>query len=41
MWVDIEKYVTEMWSVIDWIDLAQDKGQWRAPVTTVMKLRVP
>jgi hypothetical protein len=25
---------------IDWIDLAQDKDQWRAPVNTVMNLRV-
>jgi hypothetical protein len=26
---------------MDWIDLAQDTGQWRAPVNTVMNLRVP
>ena len=25
----------------DWIDLAQDRIQWRAYVTTVMNLRVP
>jgi hypothetical protein len=29
------------WSGIDWIVLAQDKGQWRAIVSTVMNLRVP
>jgi hypothetical protein len=26
---------------MDWIDLAQDRGQRRAPVDTVMNLRVP
>jgi hypothetical protein len=25
----------------DWIDLAQDRGRWRALVYTVMNLRVP
>jgi hypothetical protein len=29
------------WDVIDWIDLAQDRDQWRALVTTVMNLWVP
>jgi hypothetical protein len=29
------------WGGMDWIDLAQDKKQWRAPVNTVMNLRVP
>jgi hypothetical protein len=28
------------WGGINWIDLAQDRGQWRALVNTVMNLRV-
>jgi hypothetical protein len=29
------------WGYMGWIDLAQDRDQWRALVNTVMKLRVP
>jgi hypothetical protein len=29
------------WDDVDWIDLAQDRDQWRTLVNTVMKLRVP
>jgi hypothetical protein len=26
---------------MDWIDLAQDRDQWRALLNTVMNLRIP
>jgi hypothetical protein len=29
------------WDGMDWIDVAQDKDQWRALVNTMMNLRVP
>jgi hypothetical protein len=29
------------WDGMDWIDLAQDRNQWRALVNKVMNLRVP
>jgi hypothetical protein len=28
------------WGYVDWIDPAQDRGQWRALVNTVMNFRV-
>jgi hypothetical protein len=43
MWVDdIKIDLREIgWDVTDWIDLTQDRDQWRALVNTVMNLRVP
>jgi hypothetical protein len=29
------------WGVMDSIGLAQDRGRWRAPVNSVLNLRVP
>jgi hypothetical protein len=42
-WVDnIKIDIREIGSDgMDWIDMAQDRDQWRAPVNTVMNLRVP
>jgi transposase len=42
-WVDnIKMNLREVgWDGIDWIDLAQDRDQWRAVVNTLINLRVP
>jgi hypothetical protein len=41
-WVDnIKMHLREIgWGGMDWIDLTQDKGQWRALVNTVINLRL-
>jgi hypothetical protein len=42
-WVDnIKTNLCEIgWGGVDWIDLAQNRDQWRALVNTVMKIQVP
>jgi hypothetical protein len=39
---NIKIYLRDIgWGGMDWIDLAQDRDQWRALVNTVMNLLVP
>jgi hypothetical protein len=39
---DIKMDLREIgWDGMNWIDVAQDRDQWRALVNTVMNLRVP
>jgi hypothetical protein len=41
-WKDIRTDLREIgWEGVDWIHLAEDKGQWRALVNIVMNLSVP
>jgi hypothetical protein len=42
-WMDnIKMDLTEIgWGDMDWVDLAQDRDQWRALVNTAMNFRVP
>jgi hypothetical protein len=41
-WEDnIKMNLKNRWSGMDWIDLAQDRDQWKALVSMVMNLRVP
>jgi hypothetical protein len=42
-WVDnIKMDLGEIgWDCVDWVDLAQDRDQWRSLVNTVMNFRVP
>jgi hypothetical protein len=42
-WVDnIKMDLREIgWDSVDWIDMAQDRDQWRALANTVLNFRVP
>jgi hypothetical protein len=41
-WDNIKTDLREKgWDGMDWIELAQDRDQWRALVNTVMNLRIP
>jgi hypothetical protein len=42
-WMNIIKLDLEEigWSVMDWIDLAQDRDQWKTVVNVTMNCRVP
>jgi hypothetical protein len=42
-WVDNIKIDLreKVWDGVDWVHLAQDRGQWRALVNTVTNLQVP
>jgi hypothetical protein len=42
MWMDnVQMNLTEVgWGGMDWVELAQDRVQWKALVNTVMNLRV-
>jgi hypothetical protein len=38
---NIKMYLREIgWGGMDWIDLAQDRDQWKAVVNTIMNIRV-
>jgi hypothetical protein len=43
MWVDnIKINLREIrWDGVDWIDMAQNRDQWRALMNTVLNVRVP
>jgi hypothetical protein len=42
-WEDNNKMNLEEcgWSGVDWTHLAEDRGQWRALMNTIMKFRIP
>jgi hypothetical protein len=42
MRVDVKMDLRETrWGVMDWIDLAKDRDQWRAIVNTIENLSIP
>ena len=40
-WEDNIKMDLQEVGYVDWIELAQDRDRWRAPVKVVMSLRAP
>jgi hypothetical protein len=41
-WSILKCFLREIgWDGVDWMDMAQDRNQWRAHVNTVLNLRVP
>jgi hypothetical protein len=42
-WVDnLKRHLRDIeWSDMNWIDLTQNRDQWRALMNTIMNLRVP
>jgi hypothetical protein len=41
-WIRVKWMLREIgWSGMDWIELTQDRDQWRVPVNTIMNLRFP
>jgi hypothetical protein len=38
IWIDRREIE---WDGMEWIDMAEDRDQWRALVNTAMKLRIP
>jgi hypothetical protein len=37
----VDNIKMDRWDGVDWIDMAQDRDQWKALVNTVLNLRVP
>jgi hypothetical protein len=44
-WVENIKILVDLteigWDGVNWVDLAQDRDQWKALVNTVMNLQIP